>query len=77
MSEIKEELVEEETIQSDRELTFFQRLARLLSVKSLVTLVLTAVYAYLSVIGKVTTEQFMTIFVTVIAFYFGTQAKKE
>ncbi|MBP1924577.1 hypothetical protein J2Z76_000430 [Sedimentibacter acidaminivorans] len=77
MNEIKEELLEAEAIHSDRELTLLQRFARLFSVKSLVTLTLTAVYAHLSIIGKVTTEQFMTIFVTVIAFYFGTQAKKE
>lgn len=62
---------------TDRELTFLQRLARLLSVKSLVTVILTSVFAYLSIIGKVTPEQFMTIFSTVVAFYFGTQAKKE
>jgi hypothetical protein len=62
---------------SERELTFAQRAARLLSVKSLVTIILTSVYAYLSVTGKITPEQFMTVFVTIIAFYFGTQAKKE
>jgi hypothetical protein len=62
---------------SERELTLAQRAARLLSVKSLVTIILTSVYAYLSVTGKITPEQFMTVFVTIIAFYFGTQAKKE
>lgn len=81
MSEIKEELITGveylEPIKNDRELTFLQRLARLLSVKSLVTVILTGVFAYLSVIGKVTSEQFMTIFTTVVAFFFGTQAKKE
>lgn len=62
---------------NEKELTLLQRLARLLSVKSLITVILTGVFAYLSIIGKITSEQFMTIFVTVIAFYFGTQAKKE
>ena len=60
----------------ERELTFMQRLARLLKVKSIVTLILTSVFAYLSVVGKVEPQQFMTIFTTIIAFYFGTQAKK-
>ena len=60
-----------------RELTFTQRAARLLSVKSLVTVVLTGVFAYLSIVGTVTAEQFQTIFTVIISFYFGTQAKKE
>ena len=50
---------------------------RLLSVKSIVTLLLTLAFTYMSVTGTITAEQFMTVFVTVIAFYFGTQAKKE
>ena len=50
---------------------------RLISVKSIVTLLLTSAFTYMSVIGIITSEQFMTVFVTVIAFYFGTQAKKE
>lgn len=53
-----------------------KRLANLLSVKSIVTLVLTIVFAYLAIIGKVTAEQFMTVFTVVIAFYFGTQSQK-
>ena len=50
---------------------------RLISVKSIVTLALTAVFAYLAVIGAVDGEKFLTIFTTVIAFYFGTQAEKR
>ena len=50
---------------------------RLVSVKSIVTLALTAVFAYLAVIGAVDEEKFLTIFTTVIAFYFGTQAEKR
>ena len=53
------------------------RLAKLLDVKSIVTLVLTAVFAYSTVIGKVAPEQFLTIFTVVISFYFGTQAQKR
>lgn len=51
-----------------------KRLANLLSVKSLVTLMLTSAFVYLSVSGFVSTEQFLTVFTVVIAFYFGTQA---
>ncbi len=57
--------------------TIQKRLAALLSVKSLVTLALTGVFAYLAVTGHVTTEQFLTVFTVVIAFYFGTQAEKR
>ena len=54
-----------------------KRLANLLAVKSIVTVILTAVFAYLSVAGQVTTDQFLTVFTVVIAFYFGTQAEKR
>lgn len=54
-----------------------KRLANLLAVKSIVTVILTAVFAYLSVAGQVTTEQFLTVFTVVIAFYFGTQAERK
>ena len=56
---------------------FYQRLANLLTVKSLVTLILTAVFAFLTCTGGVTAEQFLTVFTVVIAFYFGTQAAKS
>ena len=47
----------------------------MLSVKSLVTLVLTGVFAYMSVVGKIS-QDFMTIYAVIIAFYFGTQSQK-
>lgn len=48
---------------------------KLLSVKSLVTLTLTAVFAVLAVAGKVS-QDFMTIYAVIISFYFGTQHEK-
>lgn len=54
-----------------------QALTKLTNVKSIVTLTLTAVFAVLAVRGAVTSEQYMTIFTTVIAFYFGTQSEKK
>ena len=54
-----------------------KRLTNLLTVKSIVTVVLTAVFAYLSVSGHVTTDQFLTVFTVVIAFYFGPQAERK
>ena len=54
-----------------------ERLLKLLCVKSIATIILTAVFAYLAVIGEVTSEQFLTVYTVVIAFYFGTQAQKN
>jgi len=51
------------------------RLSNLLSVKSLVTLILTGVFAYMNVWGKVS-QDFMTVYAVVIAFYFGIQSQK-
>lgn len=53
------------------------RLLKLLAIKSIVTILLTLVFCYLSLTGLITAELFMTIFVVVIGFYFGTQATKE
>lgn len=52
-----------------------KRLANLMSVKSLVTLTLTAVFAYMAIVGKIS-QDFMTIYAVIIAFYFGTQSQK-
>ena len=54
-----------------------EKLAKLLNVKSIVTIILTIIFAYLSIVGKITGEQFLVIFTTVIAFYFGTQLEKK
>lgn len=54
-----------------------RRLANLLAVKSIVTVILTAVFAALSWAGRISAEQFMTVFTVVVAFYFGTQAEKR
>ena len=54
-----------------------KKLAKLIDVKSIVTFVLTGVFAYLSVIGVISGEQFLTVFTMVISFYFGTQAGKK
>ena len=52
-----------------------KRLSNLLSVKSLVTLVLTGVFAWMAVKGTIS-QDFMTIYAVIIAFYFGTQSQK-
>ena len=53
------------------------KLSKLIDVKSIVTVLLTGVFGYLSIRGEVTPDQFLTVFTVVIAFYFGTQAQKR
>ena len=53
-----------------------KRIGALLSVKSIVTLSLTAVFAYLSITHFVSADDFKSIFYIIIAFYFGTQTQK-
>ena len=54
-----------------------EKLAKLIDVKSIVTLILTLVFAVLSITGRLSTEQLQTAFTTVLAFYFGTQSRKK
>ena len=55
---------------------WLQRLSNLLCVKIIVTIILTVVFAYLSIIGKLSEQDFLTVFSVVIAFYFGTQSQR-
>jgi uncharacterized protein (DUF486 family) len=54
-----------------------KRLGNLLTVKSMVTLMLTIVFAVLSLRGTITAELFMQVFIMIIAFYFGTQKQDD
>lgn len=53
-----------------------KRLSNLLSVKSMVTLVSTIVFAVLSARGDISSKDFMSIFIMIIGFYFGAQSQK-
>ena len=53
-----------------------EKFAKLIDVKSIVTLALTGAFIYLAC-GKVIPQEFQTIFTVVISFYFGTQAAKK
>ena len=55
---------------------WMKRLNNLLCVKSIVTIVLAAAFAYLSITGKISGHDFLTVFSVVIAFYFGTQSQR-
>lgn len=54
-----------------------KRLSNLLTVKSIVTVALTAVFSVLALRGTISGSEFLTIFTVVIGFYFGTQRAKE
>jgi len=54
-----------------------EKLAKLINVKSLITLLLTAMFCYLAVVGRISGEQFLVIFTVIISFYFGTQTTKQ
>ncbi|MCI2057106.1 MAG: hypothetical protein LKJ86_08175 [Oscillibacter sp.] len=53
------------------------KIAKLINVKSIVTIVLTAVFAYLAIVGRISGQEFLTVFTVVIGFYFGTQKQKS
>ena len=53
------------------------RFEKLIDVKSIVTLAATLIFGVLSIRGDISAEQFITVFTTVIAFYFGTQHAKD
>lgn len=55
---------------------FLKNLANLIKVKTLVTLVVISVFAYLAVTGAISADNVMIVVSTVIAFYFGTQHEK-
>lgn len=51
-----------------------ERFAKLITVKSIVTIILTLVVAYKAIMGEMDIEQ---IYLMIIAFYFGTQFEKN
>ena len=53
-----------------------ERIAKLIDVKSIVTLTLTGVFAYMCIADVTVPENFKTIYVMIMGFYFGTQSEK-
>ena len=54
-----------------------ERLERLLSVKSIVTLILAGTFVHLAIQGADSSQEFMTVFTMVITFYFGSQIERD
>lgn len=54
-----------------------KNIANLIKVKTIVTMVVIFVFAYLSLTGAISADNVMIVVSTVIAFYFGTQHEKK
>ena len=54
-----------------------EKVANLIKVKTLVTLVVVAVFAVLALKERISADNVMIILSTVISFYFGTQHEKK
>jgi len=54
-----------------------EKLAKLINVKSVVTILLSIIFSFLAVVGRITGDQFLVIFAIIISFYFGTQSTKQ
>lgn len=57
--------------------TVYDRIVALMAVKSIFSVTCLALFAFLVVNGKISENQFMTVFATVMAFYFGTTYQKN
>ena len=55
----------------------WNNLAALIKVKTIVTLVVIAVFAVMALTGQLQPDTVMTIVTMVVAFYFGTQSQKR
>lgn len=56
---------------------FKEKLAKLIDVKSVMTLSITGAFIFLTVSNKISPELFMSVFSLIVGFYFGTQSEKQ
>lgn len=54
-------------------LKLWDKLAKLIDVKSIMTLLLTVTFCILAMYGKVNSEQFLTVYAVIVSFFFGTK----
>jgi hypothetical protein len=54
-----------------------EKIAKLINVKSIVTLALTGLFIFLACKKDTVPQEVMTIYTVIISFYFGTQAAKK
>lgn len=58
-------------------MTLKEKLVKLLNVKTVIAIILTGIFGYMSIIGQITAEVFMPIFSMIIAFYFSDDNKDK
>lgn len=56
---------------------FGHRFCNLLTIKSIVTLILTICFFILAMRGTISAEVFISVYSVIIGFYFGTQKRKD
>lgn len=54
-----------------------ERIAKLIDVKSISTLILTITFSIMALRHEITPQEYITIFAVVISFYYGTQSIKN
>lgn len=54
-----------------------ERLSKLFTVKSIVTILLTLVFCVLCITRVIEAKDFMTVFMVIITFYFSSQSEKQ
>lgn len=53
------------------------KIKNLIEVKKIIALLLAAVFGYLAIVDKVSAEQFIVVFSTVIGYYFGQSSARS
>lgn len=54
-----------------------ERIAKLIDVKSVMTLALTGGFVTLTCLGEISGKEYLTIFTMITGFYFGVQSEKK
>ena len=57
--------------------TIGNKIAKLIDVKSIMTLTMTVIFSILAFKGIISGQEFLTIFTVIVGFYFGTQSSKN
>lgn len=55
----------------------WKKICKLIDVKTIMTLSLTFVFVRLSLETKITSDNFLNVFMIIVGFYFGTQHEKK
>lgn len=54
-----------------------EKIAKLIDVKSIITILMSLLVCYLAIVGTIAGDQVVTIYTVIIGFYFGTQSQKK